>query len=116
MNAIVTKVLPQTNTKPARVKAVWGSHKAIVSYDCNELPTPKDAQDPHLRAVRKLCEKAGVVGCLVRADLPNQDVVWSFTRIGDVNKDSSRLPFVYCQTEWITGPFQTREGKRIDPQ
>lgn len=102
MNAIFTKVIPQTETKPTRVKATYGDYSVIISYDCNELPPPKDASDPHLRAMRALCKKVGIVGALVRAEF-NGGEIWVFVKAG--NGGTDEVGRVYCETQWIAGKY-----------
>lgn len=49
MQAIITRVLPATNTKPTRIKASCARDSII--YSVHEL----DEGDPHVMAARELC-------------------------------------------------------------
>lgn len=79
MQAIVCKYLRPTDTKGARVKAVCAAGSLTVGFHSSDL------DDPYLDAAEGLCKKLGWVLApdnlyteLVRGDLPNGDVVFTF--------------------------------------
>ena len=63
MQAIRTKVIPATNTKPTRIKATSCSGISVM------LSTSSIEGDQHVAAVRALCAKLGWSGRLVMGGL-----------------------------------------------
>lgn len=70
MKAILTKVLPATNTKPARLKACTeGGNSIVISWhECEDGRTQGEA---HLYAARKLCDKMKWEGRLIGGGTPS---------------------------------------------
>lgn len=69
MIAILTKVLPATNTKPMRVKASTGGQSCIVSWsECDQ--DDRDAGRAHLYAAQQLCKKMNWPGQLLGGGTP----------------------------------------------
>ena len=65
MNAILTKVLPATDTKPTRIKAYTeGGNSCITSWSACDQPGSAQAQ-AHLFAAQQLCKKMHWWGALV---------------------------------------------------
>lgn len=82
MQSIVCKYLGPTYTKGARVKAICAAGTLTVGYHSS------DRDDPYLDAAEGLCKKLGWVSApshlytsLIRGDLPNGDVVFTFMPI-----------------------------------
>lgn len=73
MQAIVTKYLPATNTKPSRIKATSSAGSVTVSYSYD-----LDTEGCHRQAAQALCEKLGWAGQYVTGGLPNGDYVHVF--------------------------------------
>lgn len=79
MQAIICKYLRPTDTKGPRIKAVCATGSFTVGFHSS------DRSDPHLDAAEGLCKKLGWVSEpsnlyteMVRGDLPNGDVVFTF--------------------------------------
>ena len=67
--AIITKFLGPTNTRPSRVRATGWNNSVTVSYD--------NSIDNHYAAAQALCDKMrrnqqGAWKIIANADLPNQ--------------------------------------------
>lgn len=71
MKAILTKIIPCTNTKPTRVKAYTeGGNSIIVSWSECEAYGERTHEQTHLFAARKLCEKMHWTGELIGGGTP----------------------------------------------
>ena len=70
--AILTKVIPCTNTKPTRVKAYTeGGNSIIVSWsECDEHGDGTTNGKAHLYAAYKLCKKMNWPGTLLGGGTP----------------------------------------------
>lgn len=70
MKAILTKVLPMTNTKAPRIKAYTeGGNSIAISWgECEDGRTQGEA---HLYAARKLCDKMKWEGRLIGGETPS---------------------------------------------
>lgn len=55
MQAIITKVLPATNTKPTRIKAICARGSITISY-----PDADNQEEAHVRAAHALATKFAV--------------------------------------------------------
>ncbi len=72
MQAIVTKYLGATNTKPSRIKATSASGLSLtISY-----PHELTSDNAHQLAARKLCDKYGWPNELLGGGLSNSEEVW----------------------------------------
>lgn len=74
MQAIVTKYLGATNTKPSRIKATASAGSVTISYSYDH-----DTEGCHRQAAQALCDKFGWKGSFVTGGLPNGDYVHVFT-------------------------------------
>ena len=71
MKAILTKVIPCTNTKPTRVKAYTeGGNSIMVSWSECEGNGDRTQGQSHLYAARKLCDKMKWAGELLGGGTP----------------------------------------------
>lgn len=70
MQAILTKVLPCTNTKPTRIKAYTeGGNSLILSWaECDR--EGRDQGHAHLYAAQRLCDKMDWRGRLIGGGTP----------------------------------------------
>ena len=81
MNAITTRWIPATNTKPTRIKARYGDGNSVTigipAYDADK----SSDLDVHAVAAVKLCDKmewnAPIIGGWI--GLPNADYAFVFT-------------------------------------
>ncbi len=73
MKAILTKIIPCTNTKPTRVKAYTEGGNAItLSWsECDEDGNGGTNGNAYLYAARKLCEKMQWPGELIGGGTPD---------------------------------------------
>ena len=72
MQAIVTKYLGATNTKPSRIKATSASGLSVtISY-----PHELTSDDAHKRAALALCQKYNWPNELLGGGLSNSQEVW----------------------------------------
>lgn len=70
MKAILTKVLPCTNTKPTRIKAYTeGGNSITISWEEAEYPEKSHAQT-HLYVAQQLCKKLKWEGKLIGGGTP----------------------------------------------
>ena len=53
--AIQTKFIPCTNTKPARIKAFCARGSITIGYHSDEMPS--DLNERHIYVAKQLCEK-----------------------------------------------------------
>lgn len=66
MQAIITKYICMTETKPARIKAECASGSIVIPYDYD-----LDGSAKHRKAAEALREKLGWTGDLVGGAMPN---------------------------------------------
>ena len=72
MKAILTKVIPCTNTKPTRVKAYTeGGNSIIVSWSECDADGRNDQGHAHLYAAYKLAKKMNWPGTLLGGGTPD---------------------------------------------
>lgn len=75
MQAIETKYIPATNTKPSRIKAIASAGSVTIGYhDCDGY------DDAHRRAAIELCRKFGWSGEIAGGTLKNGSQVWVIMR------------------------------------
>lgn len=72
MKAILTKIIPCTNTKPTRIKAYTeGGNQIMISWDHADGFGKRTQGQAHLFAARKLCDKMGWTGELIGGGTPD---------------------------------------------
>lgn len=64
--AIITSVVPATDTRQTRIKASSDTHTSFVPYDC-----ALGAEENHLCAAIAHADRFGITGELVHASLPH---------------------------------------------
>ena len=69
--AIITRYLSATDTKPARIKAIAEAGSITLSWD-----HALNAQENHCAGSLALARKYGWVGCYYGAGAPGNDYVW----------------------------------------
>jgi len=71
MQAIVTKYIPPTNHRPARIKATAMAGSVTISYDYANYH-----EWPFRKAAQALCDKFGWDWEMTGGSLPDGSIVW----------------------------------------
>jgi hypothetical protein len=71
MQAIVTKYIPPTNHRPARIKAAAMAGSVTIAYD-----HALDHDEPFRKAAQALCDKFGWDWQMIGGGLPDGSMVW----------------------------------------
>jgi hypothetical protein len=75
MQAIETKYLPVTNTRPSRIKASCDASSIIVAWDYS-----LDIEENHINAASKLCKKLEWNKTIISGCLPSGNYAHVFLR------------------------------------